>query len=286
MPHIVAAIDPSSRSRHALRRAGLLATEIGADLTFISVVDDGQAQDIVESARHEADHFLNEQMASLAELRGVSCHAMTVVGNPVDAIVKVAEDVACDLIVMGAGSERTLRDAFVGTTVERVIRSGAFPVLMVNTEADKPYARIVAAVDLSPASARAVKTAQALHLTDRADVSLLHAFDAPNEEKMNLADAPKIEIDAYVRNVRERAAAELSAFRAEHGLDDEAWRPRREEGGAFAVLARVASKEQPDLVVIGTLGRSALVRALLGSVAEEALRRLDEVDILAVPPAR
>jgi nucleotide-binding universal stress UspA family protein len=41
----------------------------------------------------------------------------------------------------------------------------------------------------------------------------------------------------------------------------------------------------PDLLLIGTQGRSGLPRVLLGSVAEEVLRSV-EVDILAVPPAR
>lgn len=40
----------------------------------------------------------------------------------------------------------------------------------------------------------------------------------------------------------------------------------------------------PDLLVVGTHGRSGVAKVLLGSVAEEILRSL-EVDILAVPPA-
>ena len=42
---------------------------------------------------------------------------------------------------------------------------------------------------------------------------------------------------------------------------------------------------RPDLLVMGTQGRTGLLKALLGSVTEEALRRLD-VDILVVPPVR
>jgi nucleotide-binding universal stress UspA family protein len=42
---------------------------------------------------------------------------------------------------------------------------------------------------------------------------------------------------------------------------------------------------KPDLLVIGTHGRSGIAKALLGSVTEEVLRSLD-IDILAVPPMR
>lgn len=43
--------------------------------------------------------------------------------------------------------------------------------------------------------------------------------------------------------------------------------------------------ERPDLVVIGTHGRSGLKRMLLGSVADTILCTIDS-DILVVPPLR
>jgi universal stress protein E len=48
--------------------------------------------------------------------------------------LRMAADINTDLIVMGAHRKQFLRDVFVGTTVERVIRTGPYPVLMVNNE--------------------------------------------------------------------------------------------------------------------------------------------------------
>ena len=50
------------------------------------------------------------------------------------------------------------------------------------------------------------------------------------------------------------------------------------------VISRAVSEMRPDLLVMGTHGRSGLLKALIGSVTEEALRSLN-VDILAVPPS-
>src|SRR3546814_13721466 len=47
---------------------------------------------------------------------------------------------------------------------------------MVNTEASGPYRRVIAAVDMSEASANALRTARALGLLDGAYVTLLHTF--------------------------------------------------------------------------------------------------------------
>jgi universal stress protein E len=65
----------------------------------------------------------------------------------------------------------------------------------------------------------------------------------------------------------------------------ERWPVRLEEGTPMETIARVVSDMRPDLVVMGTHSRSALLKALIGSVTEEALRSLS-VDILAVPPRK
>jgi nucleotide-binding universal stress UspA family protein len=51
------------------------------------------------------------------------------------------------------------------------------------------------------------------------------------------------------------------------------------------VVSKVVEQSRPDLLIMGTHGRSGLAKALIGSVTEEALRSLN-VDILAVPPVR
>src|SRR3546814_5231611 len=56
------------------------------------------------------------------------------------------------------------------------MRCGHHPVLMVNTEASGPYRRVIAAVDMSEASANALRTARTLGLLDGAYVTLLHTF--------------------------------------------------------------------------------------------------------------
>ncbi|MGE3745771.1 MAG: universal stress protein, partial [Sphingomonadaceae bacterium] len=43
-------------------------------------------------------------------------------------------------------------------------------------------------------------------------------------------------------------------------------------------------KDRPDLLVIGTHGRSGLEKYFLGSIAEEILRTA-EIDVLIVPPS-
>jgi len=60
---------------------------------------------------------------------------------------------------------------------------------------------------------------------------------------------------------------------------------RVEEGSPMEIISLAVSEMRPDLLVMGTHGRSVVLKALIGSVTEEALRSLS-VDILAVPPPK
>jgi nucleotide-binding universal stress UspA family protein len=176
-----------------------------------------------------------------------------------------------------------LRDIFIGTTIERVIRLGSFPVLMVNQEPAQPYQTLLGAVDFSEHSATALQHAMALGLIGQGSVTLLHAFFPYAKGMMARSGVSQDSIDDYVRSERQLVMDELARFVVGNGLAVPGHSVRVVEGRPFDVIADAVKELRPDLLVMGTHGRSGIVRALLGSVTEEALRSLD-ADILAVPP--
>ena len=186
---------------------------------------------------------------------------------------------------MGAHRKHLLRDIFVGTTIERVIRAGPYPVLMVNREVEKPYRTALAAVDMSEPSANAIKTSMSLGLLNGARLTLVHAFLPLAKGKMSVAGVSTDSIDEYVASERLRVADEMTAFLEANAMADHGRSLIIEEGAPFEVISSTVQRSRPDILVIGTHGRSGIAKALLGSVTEEVLRSLD-VDILAVPPPR
>lgn len=283
---ILAATDFSTRSTRALRQAGLLAQNRNVALAVVHVVDDDQPLDLVELEKREAERILAEQVAAMPELRELECRPMVVAGAPFEGILQAATMTQANLIVMGSHRRSILRDIFTGTTIERVIRTGPFPVLMVNNEAQRRYERALAAVDLSENSANALRVADEAGLMTATAPTLLHAFIALAKGKMFVANADETSIDSYIASERQRAMDELADFLVTNNLGHYGWSLRLEEGAAFEVISRVVNEMRPDLLIMGTHGRSGLLKKILiGSVTEEALRSLD-VDILAVPPVR
>jgi nucleotide-binding universal stress UspA family protein len=281
---ILAATDFSTRSNRAIRQAGLLIQAQGGQLHLLHVVDDDQPEELVGIETREAERVLTEQMSSMPELRGVSCHPMVIAGDPFDGILRAAAAVGADLVVMGSHRKQLLLDIFIGTTIERVIRKGAFPVLMVNNEAQQQYENVVVPLDMSEISVDALRIAQSTGLIGDKRATLLHGFWPIARGKI-ATGTDQTSMEAYVTSERRRAMEELATFLAANDLGGDGWTLRVEEGGAMEVISRAVTEMHPDLLVMGTHGRSGLIRTLIGSVTEEALRSLS-VDILAVPPTR
>jgi nucleotide-binding universal stress UspA family protein len=281
---ILAATDFSTRSNRALRQAGMLAQVGNVQLHVVHVVDDDQPKELVCMEKREAERLLNEQLNSMPELRGVQPRPMVLAGDPFDGILRAAAGVRADLIVMGSHRKQILLDIFIGTTIERVIRNGAFPVLMVNNEAQRRYEEVLIPMDMSEASAAALRIAESTSLVGERRTTLLHAFWPVAEGRM-FRGVNQTGVDEHVASERQSAMDGLAAFLVANNLGAGGWTLRIEDGGVMEVISRAVAEMRPDLLVMGMHERSGLLRMFIGSVTEEALRSLN-IDILVVPPRR
>ena len=279
---LLVATDLSSRSDRALRRAALLAQTSGAELLLLHAVDDDQPPSMVELERQEARRLLSEQIAGLPELQASGAVALIEEGDAFEAVLRLSDARSVDLVVLGEHRRRPLRDIFVGTTLERVMRYGRRPILMVHQPVAAPYRRVLAVTDFSEHSARALKAAERLGLLAGVELDVLHAFEPPYTGALALADVPEVRMRAHAAQARREAGAVLARFLDGLGLE----RPPRaliEEGQAATVIQEAVARLHPDLLVIGTTGAGALRRAMIGSVAAEVLAQVP-CDALALPP--
>ncbi|MET4702519.1 universal stress protein E [Constrictibacter sp. MBR-5] len=279
---LLAATDFSGRSERAVARAARLCREHGAELRLLHIVDDDQPLEMVEQETRQGEALLRSQASALREAAGVEPLALIRAGDPFDEIVRSAVATEANLIALGAHRRQILRDIFVGTTVERVMRTGHHPVLMVNNVPVGPYRRIMATTDLSDASAHALRTAEELGFLDGADVLLLHAFEPMAKSMLIYANVARDKVKEHVAHEMAEARRNVTSFLANLGLGTPAMRIALEEGPPFLSIKKRVDKEKPDLLIIGTRGLTGAARFLLGSVAEAVLRDI-ECDVLAVP---
>lgn len=283
MKTILVATDFSERSDRAIRRAKLLAREFGAELHLVHVVDDDQAQAIVLAERDASTKLLEELAHTLNEIDAVKCDFRVALGQPFFGITQTARDLSADLIVIGPHRRQLLRDILVGTTAERTIRTADRPVLMANGVPAGSYRRSLVASDLSANSETMIRNVGSLGLLERMNVSLLHAFSAPGIALMNRASLSDDEKQSYIAGERDRAAREVASFFDRTKVDELTTILKPNTANIAETICETAREVSADLIVVGTCSRSAIGRALMGSVTAGVLRNSDR-DVLTIPP--
>jgi len=268
-PTVLVATDLTARSDRPLDRAARLADQIGGAVIVAHVVE-GPGFD-----REQDEAILRAVRASLppalTEAAVVFDH-----GAAPKVLAEMAANEKAAVIVTGTGRYNGLSDFFLGTAVDHLVRHADQPVLVVKRRASGPYRSILLATDYSDGALQAFQTA--LRLFPDADFEVVNAYSVPFETR-----APSAEI---TEAARDEAEADMAAFVARAAPPrPNAVRTLVLKGDAETVIAQRVIKDAPDLVVIGSHGRSGWVQATLGSEASNLLKRLPS-DVLVVRQTR
>ncbi|MCY1292603.1 Universal stress protein family protein [compost metagenome] len=286
MNRLLVATDLSSRSDRAVQRAALLAKRFGCEWTLVHVIDEDQPQRLIERNRFDAQELLESRVEGLALIAGSRPRVMVEVGAVEQTINEIAVGTGAELLVLGMPRKGLLREIFVGTSAERIIRSARLPVLRVASGGEDDYRSVLLAADMSANCANAIQTSRALGLLDGCTLHAVHVFEAFAKGEILMSAAEASIVSAATREARAQTEAELQVFLAEQKLELPAGQLHVEEGFSVVELKRAIEQLDPDLVVLGTHGRGGLKKMLLGSVAETLLGEVER-DILCVPmPAR
>ncbi|MDZ7801031.1 MAG: universal stress protein [Trueperaceae bacterium] len=158
--------------------------------------------------------------------------------------------------------------------------------------------RILVPLDGSEFSQRALDVLGRLFSADRDRVTLLRVGTAPGSvggppprrtvTSELMLDEPEEPVRVYDSQEWDSARGELrdALGPAARRLESEGWRVERATafGDPAEEIEAICRDEGIDVVVMATHGRTGLSRALLGSVAERVLRRL-EVPVTMVRPS-
>ncbi|QCO57513.1 universal stress protein (plasmid) [Pseudorhodobacter turbinis] len=286
MGTILVATDFSERSDQAMERAALIAARKGARLHVVHVVDDDQKQRLIDSEVAASQELLQEDAQRLRTTHSnLTCTTDVVMGDPFEGIGKAADSVTPSLVVLGAHRRHLLRDVFVGTTAQRTIRRTRRPVLMVNVPPTRSYGNVLLSTDFSDASRAAARTLAKLDLTEPQNVTLLHVYETLAEQMMFRSALTKQQMERHQDELKQEADRALAAFLATLSPTGFKMMTSPYETNVSASILEVAREQAADLIVAVSQGRNDLKKTLLGSVAEEILRRADR-DVLIIPPAK
>ncbi len=276
---LVVGTDFSPCAEAALRAVTDLAPRLGTRrVHVVSVVQVAAwvtpplvaASDLTEAAFEETRRRLDRLEIDIPQVR-VTREAR--LGSAPRELAAVAETEGAGLIVTATHGRTGLTRAVLGSVTSTLVRLARVPVLVVPGEEWVPrgFERVLAAVDLSPVSKLVVELAatfaatspdgrvRALSLFEHpllgAGDDLLPHYTSPAEIEM-LGETHRQEVEHLVRRARQTAPIDVEVL---------------SKAPPFRVILDVADLTDADLIAVGTSGRNAWHRMIVGSTATRIL---------------
>jgi nucleotide-binding universal stress UspA family protein len=196
-----------------------------------------------------------------------------------------------DFVSMGTHGRSGFSHFVLGSVAERVVRHSKLPVLTVQARQGSANTitikRFLVATDYSEHSKRAFSMAAGLAKGFGGSIELLHVWPAPYFGPGYGFDAGAFLDPAQHKSlfdtIRENAAKEMRAFASSIAIPEGVTvATHLESGDASSRILEIIGEKQPDLVVVGTHGRTGPRRWLLGSVAERTVQH-SKSPVLIVP---
>lgn len=285
---LLIALDLTAISDRVLRRAAMLPLARKAHVTLLHVLPESLPRGARERAWRLADKMLSDEIAAVRPSlpAAVTVDKVIIVGDTTRVIAETARSLHPELIVMGRGAGRGLRDAFVGSSAERVVRAARRPVLVVRMSAHSTYRRPAFALAFDEGAAHTLAFMHRLLSPAPARVTVIHAVEAtyhgiayPN---LSREDAEDLDFEHEHRVGPKIAKLFARQNTQPHPASGLRFKPYVRTGSARFVIERAVRRRDADLLVLGTAARAGVAHMLLGTVAGDVLRAVT-CDVLLVP---
>ncbi|HVB65179.1 MAG TPA: universal stress protein [Nitrolancea sp.] len=239
----------------------------------------------IDPAHPRAELVASEVLGPVVEKlmdQGLAAKTIVRVGDPRSEILDEAETLANPLILLASHGRSGLSRFVFGSVATRVLQTSQNPVMIVRAREaeEQPEAvslkHIMVLLDGSDLSEKALPYAAELARDSGGQLHLVrvaetyrdelpdkppHIFTAPSYQAM-LEHFDELERQArdYLAGVATRLEGELLSVTSEVL-----------SGDPFREIGKCSEREQPDLIVMTTHGRSGIARWFYGSVADRIL---------------
>jgi nucleotide-binding universal stress UspA family protein len=290
LKQILVGVDFSPCSATALRQAMRVAKWNQSGIKVVHVLETLMVVDIQEAMSVMQEDIVNMLMEDAkqgwqdfaAGIPGASALPFEVeINSAVAGLTRRAGEEGVGLLVIGTHGPEVKKA--VGPVATGCVRRAPSDVLLVQDPHAKAYTTVIACVDFSDTSRRAVEQAAAVAARDSATLYVIHAYSTPWRKSTLKRSSSAADLDVRFRDMM---LARLEEFCKPLGAEMTYLKPRYQlvEHDTHAHgIGQFARQIGADLVVLGKRGRTNLRDVFLGSTAERVLRDAP-CSILAVRP--
>ncbi|MBF0400950.1 MAG: universal stress protein [Magnetococcales bacterium] len=265
--NILLATDGSPFSLGAERLAAALARTSGGKVTAMqaalfdpSLESLGMGIELLQEQENITWQSLCGVQARMEREEGCSCDLLIKRGQtPHEEIMKAADEIGADLVVMGRRGRRGLARLMLGDSTARVVAQSHRAVLVVPKDA-LPWnnSTLLLATDGSACSERASQEAVRLAKRENLPLQVISVVESKNDTTSFKVVSNAVE--GVVARARSEGVAVEGMVLEGHPIAD--------------VIADAAAACKAGLVIGGSHGRTGLGKVFIGSVMERLLGRV------------
>lgn len=250
-----------------------LAQAFGSQVTLLHVEEPIASWPVAWHDQEAQAARLMQQLSEQLVFEKVSVKALPIgMGPPADLIIRKANEIDADLILIGTGELSRFGRYSAGPVTEAVMQRAVQPVLAIRPEAPTAkFSNILCPVDFSAPSKRGLQNSIRLAKAFRGHLLVMTVVPkakwlGPAIEAGRLAGAP----GEYDRQWREQ----FDRFIEDVEFDEVSWEKEARCGLPDQEIVAAAREHHSDVIVMGSTGRTGLARVLMGSVARRVLQQL------------
>lgn len=270
---ILVGIDGSEESFNAFKSALSLAKKINASVSVLYVLPLGVEVSsalslftgVKDIFRKGAEKILKEAQ-SIAEEEGIEVRLKFEEGEPYTKLVDILYAEESDLLVLGKSGKGGLAKALIGSTASRAIGASQVDVLVIPKNTTLKLKKMLVPVDGSLYSEEAAMRALELASHLKSEIILLSVVEIPFELYETATDIGKMV--EHLKTEAEEFIRKLKSKYKEKGIEVKGYVV---EGIVEEKILEIAEKEEVDLIIMGSHGKTGLKRLLMGSVTEKVL---------------
>lgn len=268
---IVIGVDGSEQSRAAIAWAVSRAIRTKAELEFLYVTDTSFLSEdatFYTEVNEASKAMLQKEIEWAKSLNSdLVVTGRSLVGHPIAEMEKASEQ--ADLMVLGAHHSNKFSGSFIGTRAVKIAAIAHCPVAVIpigHAGADRP---VVVGVDGSPSSEQAIVYAAEQARILQVPLKIVYAWVAPMTPGLEylwsdeLTSSQKQLAEVTLGRAKEQALAAVADIEVQLEIVQGA-----------PVSALVSCAAEASVIVVGSRGRGAIARLLLGSVSHGLLQAL------------
>ena len=263
MKKIIVPVDFSEHSEFALETAAMIARKNNSEILALHMLEMSEAiltrtgtdmqmetMFFLQLAEKKFDDFLKKDY-----LKGLKVTPIVKHFRVFSEVNEVAEEYGADLVVMGSHGASGIKEFFIGSNTEKVVRHSNIPVLIIkHNPILTDFEKVVFACDFSDEAITPYINAQKLFKKLESKMNLIYV-NLPNERFRSTS-----EMEAKVIGFLKKAEGNLDNYNKVKFYSDYTI----EQG-----ILNYANSIGADLVALATHGRTGFLHLLEGSITED-----------------